>query len=106
PLLATLVLAVYESTSTLPESRVRLYEMFITLMAGGWDVAKRVNRDTQFGPQPKITVLQYLAGRLHLSEKRDIGAGQFKQAVKTLLPVLEDRSSALLDEIVHDGLLV
>jgi hypothetical protein len=106
PLLATLVLSVYESTSTLPESRVRLYDMFIGLMAGGWDVAKRVHRDTQFGPQPKTTVLQYLAGRLHLSERRDLTSTQFSDAVKTLLPALHTRSTALLEEIVHDGLLI
>jgi hypothetical protein len=106
PLLATLVLSVYESTSTLPESRIRLYDMFIVLMAGGWDTAKRVHRDTQFGSQPKITVLQYLAGRLHLNGAREATAPQFNNAVRTLLPALEDRSAALLQEIVHDGLLV
>jgi predicted NACHT family NTPase len=106
PLLATLVLSVYESTSTLPESRIRLYDMFIALMAGGWDVAKRVHRETQFGPQPKTTVLQYLAGRLHLNESREASRSQFKSAVRTLLPALESRSDALLEEIVHDGLLV
>jgi hypothetical protein len=106
PLLATLVLSVYESTTTLPESRIRLYDMFIALMAGGWDTAKRVHRDTQFGSQPKVTVLQYLAGRLHLNEAREATVLQFNNAVRTLLPALEDRSAALLEEIVHDGLLV
>ena len=106
PLLATLVLSVYESTSTLPESRIRLYDMFIALMAGGWDVAKRVHRETQFGPQPKTTVLQYLAGRLQLNESREASRSQFSAAVRILLPALEARSTALLEEIVHDGLLV
>ena len=106
PLLATLILSVYESTSTLPESRIRLYDMFIALMAGGWDAAKRVHRETQFGSQPKSTVLQYLAGRLHLNETREATASQFNNAVRMLLPALESRSAALLEEIVHDGLLV
>jgi len=106
PLLATLILSVYETTSTLPESRIRLYDMFIALMAGGWDAAKRVHRDTQFGSQPKCTVLQYLAGRMHLNESRGATASQFNNAVKTLLPALETRSAALLEEIVHDGLLM
>jgi hypothetical protein len=106
PLLATLVLSVYESTSTLPESRVRLYDMFIGLMAGGWDVAKKVHRDTQFGPQPKTTVLQYLAGRMQINESREASTFQFNAAVRTLLPALESRAAALLEEIVHDGLLV
>jgi hypothetical protein len=106
PLLATLVLSVYESTSTLPESRIRLYDMFITLMAGGWDAAKRVHRETQFGPQPKITILQYLAGRLQLNESREASRSQFKTAVRTLLPALESRSDDLVEEIIHDGLLI
>lgn len=106
PLLATLVLSVYESTSTLPESRIRLYDMFIALMAGGWDVAKRIHRETDFGSQPKTTVLQYLAGRLHLNEAREATTSQFNSAVKNLLPALEDRSTILLEEIIHDGLLV
>lgn len=106
PLLATLVLSVYEGTSTLPESKIRLYDMFISLMAGGWDIAKRVHKENQFGAQPKITVLQYLAGRMQVNESREASTSQFNMAVKTLLPALDSRSPDLLDEILHDGLLV
>jgi len=106
PLLATLVLEVYSSTGTVPESRARLYDMFISLMAGGWDVAKHLQRDTQFGPQPKVTVLQSLAGRLQLSNKRDASTHEFGEAVKEQLPSLTDEREMLLGEIVHDGLLV
>ncbi|MGA8012345.1 MAG: hypothetical protein WB949_07965, partial [Candidatus Acidiferrales bacterium] len=41
PLLGTLILAVYKhGYEGLPESRPRLYEMFVRLLAGGWDAAK------------------------------------------------------------------
>ncbi len=105
PLLATLILSVHESTSTLPESKVKLYEMFISLMAGGWDAAKRVHRDSGFGPQPKVTVLQHLAGRLQIGERRKASVSDFRNAVRAQLPALENQSEVLLEEVVQDGLL-
>ena len=105
PLLATLILSVHESTGTLPESKIKLYEMFISLMAGGWDAAKRVHRDSNFGPQPKITVLQHLAGRLHIGERREASVSDFCNAVRAQLPALEDQCEDLLEEVVQDGLL-
>jgi hypothetical protein len=74
-------------------------------MAGGWDAAKRVHRDSAFGSQPKITVLQHLAGRLHLGERREATSSDFRNALRTQLPALEGQCDALLEEIVQDGLL-
>jgi hypothetical protein len=49
PLLGTLILAVYNhGHEGLPESRPRLYEMFVRLLAGGWDAAKNINRGSKF----------------------------------------------------------
>ena len=104
-LLATLIFSVDESTGTLSESKIKLYEMFIALMAGGWDAAKRVHRDSNFGPQPKITVLQHLAGRLQIGERREASMSDFCNAVRAQLPALENRCEELLEEVVQDGLL-
>jgi hypothetical protein len=106
PLLATLVLGVYRNTKALPESRVSLYEMFLRLLAGGWDIAKRVNRETQFGPTPKLTVLIRLASLLHVGRRRDANEGDLKSAINQTLPGLLDSRHSLLDELVQDGFLV
>lgn len=106
PLLATLILGVYRNTQTLPESRIRLYDMFVNLLAGGWDVAKNIHRETQFGPTPKIAVLIKLAGVLHLNARRDCSQFEFKTAVSETLPALAKAWEKLLDEILQDGLLV
>jgi hypothetical protein len=106
PLLATLILSVYRNTGSLPESRVSIYEMFIRLLAGGWDSAKKINRDAQFGYSPKFTVLMRLAMILHLERRRDAVPSDIKSATKQTLPGLVGRWQRLLDELVQDGLLV
>ena len=105
PLLATLILGVYRSIGSLPESRVSIYEMFVRLLAGGWDSAKKIDRDAQFGYSPKLTVLMRLATTLHLDRRRDALSSDIKTATQTL-PGLADRWQRLLDELVQDGLLV
>lgn len=106
PLLATLVFGVYKNTKTLPESRAKLYDMFVSLLAGGWDVAKNVHRQTEFGPAPKLTVLTKLAAMLHMGQRRDCSQADFRTAVKTTLPALREKSQKLLEETIQDGLLV
>jgi hypothetical protein len=106
PLLATLVLAVYKNTETLPESRVSLYEMFVSLLAGGWDIAKNLQRQTEFGSAPKLTVLTKLAAAVHTQCRRDCTQMDFKAAVAETLPGLQSKWERLLEEVIHDGLLV
>ena len=106
PLLATLILGVYTNLRELPESRVNIYEMFVRLLAGGWDLAKRVNRESLFGSTPKLTVLTRFAALLHIDRRRDGGEADFKAAMKETLPGLVDRWQRLLEELVQDGLLV
>jgi predicted NACHT family NTPase len=106
PLLATIVFGLYKKTQGLPESRIRLYEMFINLMSGGWDVAKNVNRQTKFGAEPKLTVLKKLAGMLHVGLRRDCTIKDFQVSVQRTLPGLQDYWQDLLDETVQDGLLI
>jgi len=106
PLLATLILSVFSNTGTIPESRIRIYDMFVSLMAGGWDIAKNVQRGSEFGPQPKLTVLQALAWKLQIGGRRDATQFEFSEAVKDQLPTMAAQSATLLRELLQDGLLV
>jgi predicted NACHT family NTPase len=51
PLLATLIIAVFRNPrlKKLPESKVRLYELFVELHSGGWDAAKNISRNSSYG---------------------------------------------------------
>jgi hypothetical protein len=106
PLLATLILAVFTNTETLPESKIRLYDMFVNLLAGGWDSAKKIQRQSEFGSTPKLTVLSKLAMTLHVGHRRDCNQIDFKNAVRNTLPGLEDKWETLMREVVQDGLLI
>jgi hypothetical protein len=81
PLLGTLIIAVFKKMKSLPESKVKLYEIFVELMCGGWDLAKNVRRETRFGSQAKLGVLTRLAGLLHNEHKREAQEGDVRTAV-------------------------
>jgi hypothetical protein len=75
-------------------------------MAGGWDIAKNVQRGSEFGPQPKLTVLQALAWKLQIGGKTDATQFEFSEAVKDQLPTMAGQTATLLREVLQDGLLV
>lgn len=106
PLLATLIFGVYRNTKTLPQSRVSLYGMFVSLLAGGWDTAKNIQRQAEFGQIPKLTVLTKLAGTLHKNRRVDCTQTDFKNAVDHTLPGLREQWQRILEETVHDGVLI
>jgi hypothetical protein len=107
PLLGTLILAVYKhGYEGLPESRPRLYEMFVRLLAGGWDAAKNINRGSKFKSATKLAVLSHLAGMLHGEKKRDCSTGDVRSALRERVSGLQDRMGEVLSELVVDGLLV
>jgi predicted NACHT family NTPase len=105
PLLGTLVIAVFKKMKSLPESKIRLYEIFVELMCGGWDLAKNVRRDTRFGSQPKLGVLIRLAGLLHNEHRREAREEHVREAVRQTAAGFEGQWRNLLDEILEDGLL-
>lgn len=105
PLLATLIIAVYRNNKKLPESKVRLYEIFVDLLSGGWDHAKGVKRPTRFGGSVKISVLGHLATLLQFNRTRDFEEPIFRNAVKHTLPSTANEWDHFLNEIVQDGLL-
>lgn len=107
PLLGTLILAVYKHAHEgLPESRPRLYDMFVRLLAGGWDAAKNINRGSKFNSQTKVAVLSHLAGVLHNDKKRDCSIGELKAALAERVFGLQKRTEEFLSELIADGLLV
>jgi predicted NACHT family NTPase len=106
PLLATLVIGVFRNLQRLPENKVRLYEMFVELMTGGWDVAKNIRREVKFGSVMKMSLLVRLAGALHLNEKRDCSETDLKLAMKSVMPLDSDKLPSLMRELIEDGLLV
>ena len=107
PLLASLILAVYRKTkSKLPENKIRLYQMFVELLAGGWDAAKNLNRASKFGPATKITVLTRLAGALQAARTRECTDLEIGIAIRDVLPGLIDQKHELVSELLQDGLLL
>ena len=106
PLLATLVLAVFRKTrGRLPENKIKLYDMFVELLAGGWDAAKNLNRDSQFGSGTKITVLTRLAGKLHQGRVRECSEIDIGTAIRDVLPGLSEMRQQLIGEFLQDGIL-
>jgi predicted NACHT family NTPase len=107
PLLATLILAVYKhGHEGLPESRPRLYEMFVRLLAGGWDAAKNINRGSKFQSSTKLAVLSHLAGMLHGEKRRDCTADDVYSAIRERVSGLQIKTKEVLSELVIDGLLI
>lgn len=106
PLLATLILAVYKKQQYLPGNRTALYALFVELMCGGWDSAKRVYRASKFGIHDKKTVLQKLAGMNHLARTKDGDMAGFRAAVEASLPGFSEHADDLLSELYQDGLIV
>lgn len=106
PLLGTLIIAVFKRMKSLPENKLKLYETFIDLMCGGWDLAKNVRRDTRFGTQTKVSILTRLAGQLHINGRRDAKREDVKLAVSQIAPANAAIWEKMLDEILEDGLLV
>jgi hypothetical protein len=106
PLLATLIILVFRQTHRLPESRTRLYQVFIELLSGGWDMAKRVLRPSHFGQRVKLIILRVLAANLHERQRREFGKDELTGAIRmsqseTVVPDWE----LLRNEFLEDGLI-
>ena len=72
PLLATLTILMFRQVRYLPESRVKLYELFLDLLSGGWDLARGVQRESHFTIPQKLFFLRQWAFRAHWSSKSEI----------------------------------
>jgi hypothetical protein len=106
PLLGTLTIAVFKKNRALPENKIRLYEIFVDLMCGGWDIAKNVRRESKFGANVKLSILTRLAGRLQNKGIRETTELDVQVTVQNTMYMFSDRWRSLLDEILEDGLLI
>jgi hypothetical protein len=105
PLLASVILAIFRKTGTLPPSKIKLYDLFIELLSGGWDVVKEINRGSKFGIHDKVTFLTQLAVDLQYQKRRDATEHDLDRAMEKALPALVLHRSELTREILQDGLL-
>jgi hypothetical protein len=106
PLLGTLIIAVFKRMQSLPDNKMKLYEIFVDLMCGGWDVAKNVRRDTRYGSNAKVAILTRLAGHLHVQSRREADEGDIAFVIEQAFPALSDSWRQVLSEILEDGLIV
>jgi len=106
PLMARLILLVFKETKGVPENRSRLYRTFVDLLSGGWDLAKGVVRESQFGRVIKTNVLCKLAQTVHEERLRTFGIPVIQRAARASANRLgSDAMNALCQELIRDGLL-
>jgi predicted NACHT family NTPase len=106
PLLGTLIIAVFKRMQSLPDNKVKLYEIFVDLMCGGWDVAKNVRRDTRYGSNAKLAILTRLAAHLHVQSRREADEEDIAFVIDKSFPALSNSWRQVLTEILEDGLIV
>jgi hypothetical protein len=106
PLLATLIILVFRQTGRLPESKTKLYDIFIDLLSGGWDMAKSINRGSKFGSTVKTLVLKTLAVRLHEKGRRDFVDADLEAVIRSIFSekIINDWE-VVRDELVIDGIV-
>jgi predicted NACHT family NTPase len=107
PLLATLTLLVFRGTGRLPASRTQLYETFLDLLCGGWDLAKGVMRDRVFGRAPTEMVITRLAASIHWKKRRNFDVAAVSSAIaETLRRGFAPKGEVLISELLEDGIFV
>lgn len=106
PLIATLVILVFRQTRRLPESRARVYDVFVDLMCEGWNLAKRLLRTSRFGLRVKKAVLGKVAITAHRRKSRGFSERDIHDAVEACVAkaVCEDWTE-LKEELFQDGLI-
>jgi hypothetical protein len=105
PLLGTLVVAVFRNLTTLPEGKTELYRIFVDLLCGGWDMAKGVKRDSDFGAAIKLRILMRLSSVLHEARTRVGTSTPLRAVINETAPVLSDEWEALVGDMIQDGLI-
>jgi hypothetical protein len=105
PLLATLIILVFRQTGRLPESRIRLYDIFVDLLSEGWDLAKGLLKGSSFYPQDKLRVLRRLAANLHTRGLRTFGRREINRSIKSMMPRWINHADLVREELLRDGLI-
>jgi hypothetical protein len=106
PLLATLTVLVFKNLHRLPENKLRLYQMFIDLLLGGWNLAKGLQRNSQFSSTAKQSVLTRLAGLMHARKEKECDLSRISTAFAQVAPALISDLHSVVCELVEDGLLL
>ena len=104
PLLAALIVLVFKQTDKLPENKTRLYEIFVDLHNGGWDLVKSIQRPSHFGAAEKMFVLKRIAATIHEAKRREMLEADVARVSKATLKELDWK--VLRDELLRDGLIV
>jgi predicted NACHT family NTPase len=105
PLLGTLTILLFKHLHDLPDSRNKLYSMFIDLLLGGWNLAKGMKRETAVASNTKLAALTRLAGMMHSAKQKECSANLFVIALKDA-GSLKTKEEAVLSELVEDAMLV
>lgn len=106
PLLATLTVLVFKNLHRLPENKLRLYQMFIDLLLGGWNLVKGLQRSSQYSSTAKQSVLTRLAGLMHARKEKECDLSRISAAFTQVAPALISDLNRVVGELVEDGLLL
>jgi len=106
PLLLQLIVSVFNKTQKIPQNRYRLYQMFLELLAHGWDRAKSVERAFVYESELKLKVMQVLAGRLHSQGRREATTEELQMTIEGITSPGAIDLTVFVAELLHQGLLV
>lgn len=104
PLLATLIVLVFKQTDKLPENKTRLYEIFVDLHNGGWDLVKSVQRPSHFSGTEKMFILKRIAATIHKAKRRELLETDVNSVAQETLR--DSNWKILKSELLRDGLIV
>ncbi len=106
PLLATLTVLLFKTLRRLPENKLRLYQMFIDLLLGGWNLAKGLKRSSIFSSTVKTVVLTRLAGLMHARKMKECTNLEIVSTLRQVASALVPEVQNVVAEFVEDGLLL
>lgn len=107
PLFATITILVYMNWRRLPSNRSYLYNIYVDLLSGGWDLSKRVVRTIRFGPEVKGIILGNLAWTLQDSHCTEFDSDDLMKAARDSYSHFgHSQLEQLMQELLMDGIIV
>jgi hypothetical protein len=100
PLLLTMIATVHRYSSSLPDTRVKLYAEMCDVFLGKRDEARGLLNDLT--PAQKQVVLQPLAYRMMVNETREIGLKAIRQIIKPALQSVPAAKGMTVEAFVDD----
>jgi hypothetical protein len=101
PLLTTVMILVFKQIGRVPDNRARLYSVFVSLLCGGWDLAKGIVRPSQFNIDLKLRLLMSIAYKLHDERKKEFDNRWFAETIAKICSV----RVSVLAELMMDGII-